>query len=64
MAYKTKARQTEWHRENNRKKSLENRTCETCGNRPADRHHKGNESTRTIAICGPCHAAISRVISR
>ena len=61
--FKDKEVQAAWHRNRYRKKALVGRTCETCGDRPAERHHRASENTRTIVVCNPCHGAIAPMMS-
>ena len=63
MPFKDKEAQATWLRNHYRKKALVGRTCETCGERPAERHHRASEGTRTIVVCNPCHGAIVPMMS-
>ena len=46
----TKEKQLEYQR----RRRLQGRTCEICGDEPAVRHHKSARQTRTIVIGSNC----------
>ena len=42
---------------------LRDRTCETCGKRPASQYHRATDKTRAIAVCGVCKDHLDQIIA-
>ena len=61
MPFKDKAKQAAALKRISRRRLRLGRTCATCGERPAERHHK--VSPRVIVMCNPCHDAIVPMMS-
>ena len=59
---KTKAAQ--WNRDYKRRKRIRGRTCEGCGERPAEAYYRANERVRAWVLCLICHAALRRAKPR
>ena len=60
MPYTDKTKSAQWQRDYQRRKRLQGRTCEGCGERPAETYYRASEQTRTWVLCSICRLALLR----